>query len=226
MSAILPPEIKELPRPFVVVCEGYGDIRFIDALLEFKKITNCSVGCPSNRGGFGTGKEAIPPYLKGIQTAILRKKANLKGILVIADADENPTASFNLMVHALQTANFPAPAAPFSIEGNPLRAGVFLMPGAGRNGCLEHILWDAAVGKTPGIEQCLTDFSACTGGHIMAASGNHQAKMKMSALVAAFCKDNPWASPGLMWSDAGNPVPIDSVCFNGLAAFLTQFTTP
>jgi len=150
MSAILPHEIKEIPQPFVVVCEGYGDIRFIDALLQFKNIANCSVGCPSERGGFGTGKEAIPPYLKGIQTAILRKKANLQGILVIADADENPADSFNLMVQALQSASFPPPAAPFSIEGNPIRVGIFLMPGAGRNGCLEHILWDAAVKKTPG----------------------------------------------------------------------------
>ncbi len=55
MSAILPHEIKEIPQPFVVVCEGYGDIRFIDALLDLKNITNCSVGCPSTRGGFGTG---------------------------------------------------------------------------------------------------------------------------------------------------------------------------
>ncbi len=226
MSAILPHEIKEIPQPFVVVCEGYGDIRFIDALLDLKNITNCSVGCPSTRGGFGTGKEAIPSYLKGIQTAILRKKANLQGILVIADADENPAASFTLMAQALESANFPKPTDPFSIDGNPLRVGVFLMPGTGRDGCLEHILWDAAVEKTPVIEQCVTDFSACTGGHIVAASRNQRAKMQMSAIVDAFCKDNPWASPGLMWSDVGNPVPIDSACFNELTAFLTQFTTP
>ena len=118
MSSILPHEIKVIPQPYVVVCEGYGDIRFIDALLSFKNITNCSVGCPSERGGFGTGKNAIPPYLKGIQTAILRKKTNLQGILVIADADQDPTASFNLMVQALQSAKFLVPAAPFSIEGN------------------------------------------------------------------------------------------------------------
>ena len=225
MSAILPHEIRDIPQPFVVVCEGYGDVRFIDALLNFKNITNCCVGCPSERGGFGTGRDAIPPYLKGIQTAIPRKKTNLQGILVIADADQDPTSRFNLLVQALQSAKFPVPAAPFSIEGNPVKVGVFLMPGRGRNGCLEHILWDAAVRKTSAVEECVTEFSTCTGGHIMGAPDNQRAKMKMSALVAAFCKDNPWASPGLMWSDAGNPVPIDSPCFDELAAFLVKFST-
>jgi hypothetical protein len=226
MSGILLHEIKEIPEPFVVVCEGYGDLRFIYALIQFKNITNCSLGCPSQKGGFGTGKAAIPSYLKGIQTTILRKKANLQGVVVIADADDDRAASFDLMVEALQSAKFPVPAAPFSIEGNPLRVGIFLLPGPGKNGCLEHILWDAVVRKTPTVEQCVADFSTCTGGHITAASENQRAKMRMSALVAAFCKDNPWASPGLMWSDGGNPVPINSVCFNELAAFLTQFTTP
>jgi hypothetical protein len=223
MSSILPHEINSIPQPFLVVCEGYGDVRFIDALLEFKKIRNCNVGCPSQKGGFGTGKDAIPSYLKAIQTAVLSKKALLQGILVIADADEDAADSFNLMVTALTSAKFSAPSAPFSIEGSPLRVSIFLMPGQGRNGCLEHILWDAAVGKTPTVEQCVKDFSVCTGGHIMAASSNFQAKMKMSAVVAAFCKDNPWASAGLMWSDAGNPVPIESTRFDEISTFLATF---
>jgi hypothetical protein len=57
----------------------------------------------------------------------------------------------------------------------------------------------------------------------MAASPNAQAKMKMSAIVAAYCKDNPWASAALMWSDVGNPVPIDSTCFDQLSGFLAAF---
>jgi hypothetical protein len=223
MSLILPHEIKEIPRPFLVVCEGYGDVCFIDALLKFKKIANCNVGCPSEKGGTGTGKEAIPQYLKAIQTAVQLKKATLRGILVVVDANGNPAVSFDQMTAALRDANFPAPGKPFSLEGNPFRVGIFLMPGQGKTGCLEHILWDAAIGKNQAIQRCVEDFSKCTGGHIMAAPSNKQAKMKMSAIVAAYCKDNPWASAAMVWSDAGNPVPIDSASFNDIAHLLETF---
>jgi hypothetical protein len=34
---------------------------------------------------------------------------------------------------------------------------------------------------------------------------------------------NPSASPGLMWSDAGNPVPIESARFDEISTFLAAF---
>jgi|ERR1039457_5311162 hypothetical protein len=222
--SILPRKVNGIPQPFLVVCEGYGDVCFIDALLGFRHITNCDVGCPSLEGGTGTGRDAIPAYLKSVQTAIQLGKANLHGLLVIADANGDATVSFNFMSAALHDATFPVPTGPFTIEGNPFRVGIFLIPGNGKTGCLEHILWDAAVQRTPELAECVDDFSLCTGGHIGAAPSNKQAKMRMSAIVAAHCMDNPWASPALMWSDAGNPVPIDSSCFIELGDFLATFT--
>jgi hypothetical protein len=63
-------------------------------------------------------------------------------------------------------------------------------------------------------------------GDVLASSNqNQQAKMKMSALVAVSCKDNPWGSAAMIWSDDGNPVPIDSSCFSHIADFLKAFTS-
>jgi hypothetical protein len=215
----------EIPTPFVAVCEGYGDARFIDAILEFKGITKCSVGCPSAKGGSGTGRTAIPKYLKGLKTLVQKNHTILRGILVVVDADTDANGSFNFALEALQSAEFPAPSKAFSVEGDPLRVAVFLIPGEGRTGTLEHILWDAAIKRDVALEKCVEDFSACTGGHIIAASDNQQAKMRVSAIVAAHCEDNPWASPGLLWSDKGNPIPISSECFKHISDFLVAFTT-
>jgi hypothetical protein len=207
-----------------VVCEGYGDVCFVNNILGFRHIANCDIGCPSVAGGTGTGRDAIPAYLKSVQTAVQLGKANLQGLLVVADADGDATVSFNLMATALQDANFPAPTTPFSVQGTPFRVGIFLIPGTGKTGCLEHILWDATIQGTPALAKCVDDFSVCTGGRIAAAPSNNKAKMRMSAVVAAHCTDNPWASPALMWSDAGNPVPINSSRFTEIGDFLTLFT--
>jgi len=225
MSYILPHSIDKIPHPFIAVCAGMGDARFISSLLNLRKITNCSVGCPSDKGGHGMGKEAILSYLRAVQAAMKTGKAALRGLVVVADADVNPDQRFTEIADAIRDAGFPVPTKAFSIEGDPLRVGVYIIPGVGRTGTLEHLLWDAALKHNPAIENCVDNFSMCMGGKIAAASENKQAKMKMSAIVAASCQDNPWASPALIWSDKGNPVPIDSECFSHCSDFLVQFTS-
>ena len=49
MTFIQPRTLDLLPHPFFIATEGMGDARFVDELLKFKGITNCSVGCPSRR---------------------------------------------------------------------------------------------------------------------------------------------------------------------------------
>jgi len=221
--SILPHNVGAIPNPFLVVCEGYGDLRLIDALLNSNHIANCDVGCPSDRGGTGSGKSGIAKYLLSVKAVIEKGTANLQGIAVVADANGNAATSFDAMVLALQDAYFESPPTPFTFSAGMPRTGVFLNPGQGMTGCLENLLWDAAVRQNPALDQCVTDFFLCTGNQIALAQPNHQAKMRMSAIVAAHCKDNPWASSGLMWSDPGNPVPITSPRFNDLVDFLQQF---
>jgi hypothetical protein len=201
-----------------------GDARLIDKLLQFKGITNCSVGCPSTRSSKGkTGKDAFADYFAAIQTARSRvESTHLEGLLVIADADTDADEAFEAIRTALGLAAFPVPEDPFSIEGSDFRVAVYLLPGEGKTGTLEHLLLDAAFAKTPSLQKCLADFSTCTGA-LSSSRPNNLAKMRMSALAAAFCEDNPWCSPNTMWGDKKNPVPIDSACFDHIGAFLTRF---
>lgn len=202
-----------------------GDATFVDQLLQFKKITNCSVGCPSRDSAKGTGKSAFPEYFLAIQTARTRtKSAPLCGLLVLTDADGNADESFKEVANALERSAFPKPSRAFEVtEEAGFRVAVYLVPGEGETGTLEHVLLRAALAKSPHLGKCLADFSACTGG-LSSTKPNAQAKMRMSALAAAFCEDNPWCSSNTLWHDKNNPVPIDSACFDSLSQFLAKFS--
>jgi hypothetical protein len=205
-----------LTKPYVVVCEGYSDARFICALLKHKELNDYEVGCPSR-----SGWKNISEYLKGIKTRDLIQRV-LRGVLVITDSDDDPKKQFHMAAEALRSAEFPAPSKPFSIEGDPLRSAIFVMPGKGATGTLEHLLVEAALRNNPSLGDCLDKFLDCTRTREL-GTPNQQAKIRMSSLVSAFCIENPWASAGVMWSEKGNPVPIESEVFNQVSDFLIRF---
>src|SRR5262249_30850629 len=149
-----------------------------------------------------------------------KESVALLGLLIVVDADLDPTAQFKMASEALEANGFPKPTKPFSIEvHNGLRVAVFIIPGKDRTGTLEHILVEAAFRKNPKMGKCLDEFADCTG-VIPTATENQQAKMKMSSLAAAYCIGNPWASDAMLWHSKGNPVPIDSDLFHPLVDFI------
>jgi hypothetical protein len=203
--------------PFVVVCEGYGDVCFIAELLQHKNIEVCNVGCPTQKS-FGDGKDAIPAYLKGLAT----DKKGLKGVLVVVDADDKPDTFFASMGEALRSATFPVPEKPFTVEDKEIRVGIFLVPRKDQKGTLDNLLLEAVFKKHPEAQECIEKFVDCTKSS-KAWKLNQQAKMKLSALLAAYCEGNPWTSLAWVWSTKGNPIPIESDCFKHLTDLLAAF---
>ena len=151
-------------------------------------------------------------------------KQTLRGILIMVDANDKPTQRFSMMQEALLDANFPAPAKPFMVEGDPFRVAIFLIPREGENGTLDNLLLEAALNKNPEMRTCLDNFCDCTG-EVKSWTQNQQSKMRLSALVAASCQNNPWASAAIMWSEKGSPVPIESEYFIHIAKFLMVFAS-
>jgi hypothetical protein len=213
-----------LPKPFFVATEGMGDARLVDEILKHNRIDQYAIGCPSESSSGGTGKDAFPNYFKAIQAArLLRSQTNLRGFLVVADADGDAPKSFRDITAALTNAQLPRPGNPYEVEENAgLRIGIYLLPGHNQTGTLEHLLLKAAFSKSPNLEECLKQFSACTGA-LRSDKPNALAKMRMAALAAAFCQKKTWCSPNLLWSDPQNPVPIDSAEFGDLVQFLQKF---
>ena len=222
---LLPHTVNTISQQRLIVCEGYSDAIFICELLKLNKITNCAVGCPSREGGHGMGQSAIAQYLGAVRGSIDLKKANLTHMLVVTDADNDPEKQFKRIADGLNKHRFTVPTKPFSVEGNAIKTGVFIIPGDGRIGTLENLLWDAAIKERPSLKHCIALLCWCTGGHINNAPPNKKAKMKMSAIVAAHCVGNPWVSASGIWSDSGNPVPIDSTCFSHVSDFLLAFAS-
>jgi hypothetical protein len=223
MKFILPRNLGTgIPSPFFIACEGMSDARLIDELLQHLGIENCRVGCPSRDSVGGEGKDSLPKYLANVQNVLQQRNTALEGILVIADADDSRETSFTAVKKALQFAEFPVPLKPFSIEELKPRAAVYLIPGEGRDGTLEHILLEAAFAKNNKLEGCINTFLECIGN--VDCTPNKDAKMRMSSLIGATCQDNPWASAAVIWSETHNPVPIDSPSFDHLSDFLRRFS--
>lgn len=218
---------KELKReksfepesPYVIVCEGFQDSGFICALLKRLGITNCDVAFPKKRRDGANGKGGIA------QMVGLLKDRKLDGVAVIRDADDDPADAL-LEAQAAFSDPYSAPAAPFLIEQEKNRTGIFLIPGNGKTGTLDDLLFSAiAAPHRPAIE-CVETFHACSA-WTAGWTNNKKAKMKMHSLVAAVCQDDPGCSLGFIWSKgADNPVDISSPVLKELADFLKAFSTP
>lgn len=221
---------KGVPLPFFIACEGYSDACLINALLKHNGINNCSVGCPSRDSVGGEGKDKLPSYLSAAQAALALKSQTLSGILVVVDADMSSADSYTAANVALEEGEFPLAPRPFEIFDLAIRVAVYVIPGAGRQGTMEHLLLDAAYLKRPRmakyVDKFLTRINRHSIFHKPVYGLNRHAKMKMSALAAATCEKNPWASASMIWSNVGNPVPVDSPCFSHLVDFLKRFSTP
>jgi hypothetical protein len=212
----------EPKSPYVIVCEGFQDSGLICALLKQLQITNCDVTYPKKRRDGANGKDAIFSVLYAVSQQKVAGE-NLRGLAVIRDADDNPKDSFEEAA-----AKFPAPyAAPeesFKVERAKYRTGIFLIPGKGKTGTLEHLLLDAVAAKNPPVLECVNKLETCANWRVDWSS-NKTAKMKMHSVVASFCKDDPGCSLGFIWSKkADNPMDIASPVFKELADFLRAFS--
>lgn len=227
MRLILPHKVERIEAPYLVACEGFGDACLVEKLLEFNRIANCRVGCPSRTGVGGDGKDYLDKYLAAIALASQKDELKrLRGLLVMVDADLDPHAAFDCACKALSYAEFPIPDAPFASKASDdFKVSVYLIPGENETGTLEHLLLRATFASSASCEGCVDSFLSCIG-KAPDNEPNTLAKMKMSALVAAAFPGNPWATPGpLLQSSRNEIVPIDSIHFKHLADFLAKFCT-
>jgi hypothetical protein len=227
MSRIIEKQLDNLSASRIIVCEGMGDVYLVNAILKHHKIASCQVGCPSTDGaGGGMGKEKIGAYLDAIKTAAKLSTLKIDGILVIGDADKSEAECVAELNAALVEGGYPTPVASHVVEdlycdGEPIKIGVYMIPGSNRTGTLEHLLLDSIDQRK---KDCIDDFFSCVG-IPTDLSPNELAKMKMSSLAAVSCRKNPWASVAYMFQDKGNPVSVASPCFKELSDLLTIFGT-
>lgn len=207
----------EPESPYVVVCEGFQDLGLICTLLKHLNINNCDVTYPKKIEG-GNGKDAICKMV-----TLLGGRPLVEGVLIVADADSNPAGAFKTLCQGMD--RFPVPKAPFVVEkSRSMRSGVYLLPGSGKTGALEHLILEVIKSERPDLIACVETYRQCTAGKT-AWSDNDDAKMKMQCIVAATCEKNPYCSLSWIWDSKYKQIPVDiaSPVLKELSDFLVAF---
>jgi hypothetical protein len=216
-------KVREKPfkpeSPLVIVGEGFQDAGFICALLRHLKIENCDVTFPKKKRDKANGKDGMIEMAK-----LMVQEPDLKGIALVRDADVNSGTAFEEACLAFESP-YKAPKKPFAVEkGKTLTSAVFLVPGNGKTGTLEHLLLEAVFANHKDLEKCVLSFEACRK-NTATWTNNKKAKMKMQSVIASFCEDDPGCSLGFIWfKGADNPIDIASPVFNELSDFLKAFS--
>lgn len=208
-----------LTEPRLIICEGGSDKAFLEHLLGQQQMTGFQVECPREETVGAGGYSAIAKLLAALLANAGWKK--LKALYVVVDANSDPQCRFSEVQTWLRRVGCQV-AEPFRVADGKPAAGVFLVPGAGRTGTLEHLLLEAVFAAQPILERCVDDFSKCLV-HPCSWPDNQRAKMRLHALIAGCCEKDPASSLAWVWGRKGNPIPIDSPSFAEMAEFLRQF---
>jgi hypothetical protein len=206
--------------PFLIICEGTSDARFLCVLLHENQIGGFQVAYPTKATSGGDGVSAIPEYLRAVSAGSSTK--NLRGLMVIVDNDAAPHKSFRFVQDALRTSGFAVPKHRGAIQPGSIGTMILTVPSAQRHGTLETLLLDAVMDSAPELKRCIDRFASCTG-RVKSWTKNKQAKMRLQSLIAAHCKDDPCTSLAWVWNKAGNPIPKRSGRFQYIVDALVSF---
>jgi Protein of unknown function (DUF3226) len=230
MNIILPRESVTYEGPNIVVCEGYGDVVFLERLLTARGVEPFEIGCPSqDQAGVGRdGRSGMEDYLKAVRVFKSRAKNGLDSIAVMIDSDDEPDAALADAKNLLGRSGFPVPegANEWTREHEQVRAAVVLVPGplgngALRQGALEHLLWDVVKERDPNTFRCVEAFATRLGGH-EGWSSNKRAKMRVNAAIAGRCKEDPASSLAWVWSNDPGIFPLDHRSFDFISDLFRQ----
>jgi hypothetical protein len=200
--------------PNIIVCEGLHESGLVCALLRHLAIQNCDVTFPKKK----MGKDGISEVV-----SLLVKRPTVEGIATIRDANGDPGAAFRAVASTF-ISPFEPPRDPFVVHrGRHRKSAVFLMPGRGKNGALEHLLFEAFASSHADLARCVTTLEACAN-NIAGWAENSKAKMRMQCAVASFCEADPQCSLAYVWHKGRhNPLDIASPTFKEVSDFLADF---
>ncbi len=202
--------------PLVIVCEGFHESAFVCSLLRHLGIQNCDVTFPKKKMGKGGISDMV---------SLIAADDIVKGIAVIRDANGNPRQAFTDACAGF-VPPYEVPTESYVIRrGRHRTSAVFLMPGRGRTGALEHLLFDAVTASHSDLAKCITALETCVQRTVRWGE-NKKAKLRMQCAIACFCEDDPSCSLGFIWAKeaADNPLDITSPVFQELTNFLRDFS--
>lgn len=211
-------------RPWLILCEGRSDKEFFHKLIGNRNVGvgQFEIYFPNRGANDAGGKDKFGQWLLLNYTVRPEFKHNVRAVLIIADNDEDPEASFAGIQNGLRAASFPVPhrAKTVARKDNYPDVVVLGVPD-GEAGCLETLCLGAAYNKW-NIKEALDTYVAA----VPAAnwSISKQSKMRIHSTIAATCASQPEVSFTHIWQQAQQyHPPLDDSCFTPLAQFIDGF---
>jgi hypothetical protein len=209
----------ELFAPTLVLCEGKRDASFILHLAQQRGIVGIQVGFPVPVTSRLYGKDGFKDYLINLRARSGFK--NLRHIVILRDADNSGDAAFEEVTRQIaQAERYAVPGAPERESAGLPGITVRLIPDGASPGNLDVLLLKS-IDSTHPLRVCFSSFFDCCGLGLLTDS--KAAKIKLTTIIAASCQRNSSCSLVWVWNEPGNPIPLNSPVFDGIADFLRHF---
>jgi hypothetical protein len=208
----------------LIACEGLSDATFLKRLAHYHNLQGIEIHYPKQDTVGAAGKSGFERLFRAFRISIGSQSVPIKKLLVFTDADDNPDKAFNEIKKSLQRAGFPIPTSPFELLAGDVLVAVFLVPGTGKNGTLEHLLLSAALDARPEVRECIEKFSQCLP-YVSQWKENKRTKMWLQVFTAACYEDDPCIALSWLLGKPDCPIPINSNHFAEIVSFLWQFPT-
>jgi hypothetical protein len=211
-------------RPWLILCEGETDKRFLDQLISNRALPDeFQIRFPSRGTDNRGGRSKFGPWLNAAQA--VTGWSDIRAVLIISDNDDDPPTSFGEVRASLTAGKWPGiPSFERTIAKSPgyPHTVILMLPPAGQQGSLETLCLLAAYFKWQNIQAPLDAFVQSAG--VNGWSANKEAKMRLQTVIAATCNARPDAGFAGHWrEDVQYHIPLNHAVFNDLATFLRGF---
>lgn len=188
-----PPKLEECAH--ILIVEGYGDLLFYAEALEWlKNPSGVFIQLLDGSGNFKRKKhKEIKSGLESfLSPALLAQKT---AIGVIVDADTDAAATSQRLAAVLSTITG-QPVTTGAWTPGPPRIGLFVVPGGGRQGEIETLVWEAWSNDpaNAGPKTCIDSYLTCMASH--GRTAHSPDKGRIGALLAVLSDEDPRLGPG------------------------------
>lgn len=184
---------EAITAPYQIVCEGPDDIALFDRLLRDRGIEGFQTGCGRGKENRQCrGRDGFSSRIQAIRT-FRTFNPDVKGIVIVADTDHDPTDRFKFACRQLTNNSLSAPtkSLEIAVDEAGVRSGIIMLPAMDQHGGLETILLSCCAEYELNRECIQTFHTCCT------SSDEHERrvvdadKLRPRALIAATKPSDP-----------------------------------
>ncbi len=219
------PKREQFEYSRFILTEGFEDAALLRALITFRKMNDFDVspttdlGSKSGKSGFENAVMACEPQTKF---------SEVKDVVIVADNDGNPAASFKEVCNQIEKArlagdlkrDWGTPIDPaVKSEGNP-SVSIWMWPSPDQPGCMETVLWEVIKDKYSKEAECAETACNCTEANLWTVSKLDKARVRCFMSIAY--KRNPGLALHNLWRRTENFIPLNHKAFTPISRFLAN----